>query len=462
MANLLSTVAIALVVSSGAQASDRDLLHRNGQRGIAYETIAVPGAPSSSAPLRGVPVREIALDGDGTVNVRGNIYPIDVDKDGTWELLHFNGYRLMRVLRQDGTKLWQIGNPDGRVHRDNVHRDTLAIIDVDGDGDQDIVHCWSAPGSQKRFLVARAGRTGQVIRQIPLPGTADSECQIAVFNMQGAGTTIFVAANANPDANCHGNFIDRWARTLAFNLSFAKRWERSTCESGHYLWPVGAGPGRTTAAVAIGKYIVDSAGKLICTLKEFGKDHVDSMAVGDLDPASPGLEIVAVGATGTRAYGYVPGKPCRFLWSIPNSVIPGQQHAIMAKLDPSSPGLSVAIRTEGSMQAREGTYLVDRHGHVLRFNANQRFAPVENANLDGALGTDELAGGEGWVMGPTGNIRLDDTWYRKLDHLSASEQRLSRYDQWTYRPVWFDLQGDGRDELITWGRHMIVIGRIGF
>lgn len=65
-------------------------------------------------------------------------------------------------------------------------------------------------------------------------------------------------------------------------------------------------------------------------------------------------------------------------------------------------------------------------------------------------------------MGPTGNIRLDDTWYRKLDHLSASEQRLSRYDQWTYRPVWFDLQGDGRDELITWGRHMIVIGRIGF
>ena len=45
-----------------------------------------------------------------------------------------------------------------------------------------------------------------------------------------------------------------------------------------------------------------------------------------------------------------------------------------------------------------------------------------------------------------------------LQKLAADEQHLSSYNQWTNEPVVVDLNGDGRDEMITWGRRLIVVG----
>jgi len=109
------------------------------------------------------PVRQIELDGDPLLNVRGNLYPIDLAGNGAFGFVHFNGYRFMRVYDAAGRKLWQINNPSGRVHRDTIHRDTLAVVDADGDGDQDIVHCW-AEGGQK--MAAQYGT--ELLASLPL------------------------------------------------------------------------------------------------------------------------------------------------------------------------------------------------------------------------------------------------------------------------------------------------------
>ena len=112
----------------------RAQLSSNALRGLSYlpryQPGAGPDAPSLSVNVR----RRIALTGDPVTNVRGNVYPIDVDGDGRYELVQYNGYRFIRVFDQDGNKLWERDNPNGRVHRSFVHRDTMAIVDSDGDG----------------------------------------------------------------------------------------------------------------------------------------------------------------------------------------------------------------------------------------------------------------------------------------------------------------------------------------
>lgn len=85
---------------------------------------------------------------------------------------------------------------------------------------------------------------------------------------------------------------------------------------------------------------------------------------------------------------------------------------------------------------------------------------MQNTNLDGARGTDELSGAYGEVIDISGKLRLSRSWYWGLQSLTASERTLIPPDQWTARPIWFDMDSDGREELITWGRNMVVIGKI--
>jgi hypothetical protein len=186
------------------------------------------------------------------------------------------------------------------------------------------------------------------------------------------------------------------------------------------------------------------------------------MAIADLDPNSPNYEIVAAGLSGLRAYRFwEPTQYCRQLWSISGNVIPSPQYAIMAELDPTTPGLNVAVRSKDSGHAKEGTYILNSTGKIVAYNSSGIYFPMQNTNLDGARGTDELAGAEGYVMDGKGHIRLDDSWYRGLEVLTPAQKQLTRYDKWTFRPVWFDLDGDGRDEIVTWGRRTMVVGKIG-
>ena len=116
----------AMVAHAAPNLTDRMQLHRNPNRGLPYLPLAQTGAAHSSATISMRVALKIELDGTALNNVRGNVYPIDVDGDGRFEFIHFNGYRFMRAYDRTGRKLWQIDNPSGRVHRDMMHRDTLA------------------------------------------------------------------------------------------------------------------------------------------------------------------------------------------------------------------------------------------------------------------------------------------------------------------------------------------------
>jgi hypothetical protein len=229
-----------MALEASADPLDRVQMHRNGMRSVPYLPLAQLGAAERLALVHMQVAARIELDGSPLINVQGNVYPIDVDGDGTYEYLHYNGYRTMRVYDASGQKLWQIDNPSGRIHRDMMHRDTLAVLDVDGDGRQEIAHCWAESGKQR--LIVRRGGDGSVIRRTDLAGSPSNECQMAAFRVEGRSAPILLVAGkiGNPELCAKQDFVDTWSRTTAYDLNLTKLWDRNTCAAGHYVYPVDA------------------------------------------------------------------------------------------------------------------------------------------------------------------------------------------------------------------------------
>lgn len=446
---------------------ERIQLHGSRLRGIPY----LPARLADGRPEPGrftlEPVTTVPLDGDPQLNVRGNVYPIDTDGDGRFEFLHFNGYRLMRVYTAAGGKLWQVDNPTGRVHRSSAHRDTLAVFDADGDGGQDIAHCWRDPGVDAKLLVVRQGSTGRVIRKVQVAGQgAGEECHLAAFRFAGqAQPSILVAGKAADGACARANLTDTWSKTVAYRSDLTKLWERTTCAAGHYAWPLDADGDGRAEQVFVGKHLLRPDGTTRCTLPGLGEDHVDSMVVADLDPSLPGLEVLAVGASGTRFYR---AGGCAPRWTLRNGAISQAQGTTATHLDPAAAAPSMVVRTKLNSADPAGpedrplrAYALSPGGRITGTYSDTAeifAAPFMNANLDGAAAAEDRVATFGQVVDGHGRRRLGVGWYWDLQQLTPEEEALDVRDQWARNPFAFDLDDDGRDELVVWGRYKLVVG----
>ena len=455
---IAALVSTSTPVAAGPNPADRIQLHRNSNRGVPYIKLSQAGQASSAATITMRAVRQIELDGDPLLNVRGNVYPIDVDGDGDYGFVHFNGFRYMRIYGGGGKKLWQIENPGGRVHRDAMHRDTLAVLDADGDGDQDLVHCWVEGG--KKVLLVRRGETGAVLRRAVLDGSPSDECQIAAFRVTGRGTPlILVSARNKSGCGTAGNYIDTWGRTLAFDVNLNEVWDRNTCAAGHYVYPVDENADGVAERIFIGKHLYEPNGSRVCTA-DIGNTHADGVAVADLDPGRSGLEAVLTGANGVKAVSVA--RNCAAIWAVPTGTIRNPQHIALAKLDPATAIPSIVVHQRGT-EPDPTIYFLNGRGQVQAKYAKSKInteMPYQNANLDGATGSDELMIFFGRVLDRSGKIRLGTDWYWNL---KGSKVKLiappTGFDRWAPYPIVMDLDHDGRDEIVTWGQSLIVVGR---
>jgi hypothetical protein len=447
---------------------ERVQMHRNGLRGVHYlPTRRADGRPEPDR-FTLKPTSDFPLDGDPQLNVRGGVYPLDGDGDGRFGFLHFNGYRVMRAYTQLGRKLWQVDNPGGKVHRSIAHRFTLAVFDADGGPGQEIVHCWSAPGTADKLLVLRDGQTGEVLKQVRLAGQGkDEECHIAAFRVEGSERPLILVAGKAADRDCaKGNWTPYFAKTMAFRPDLSKLWERTTCAAGHYAWPLDEDGDGAAEAVFVGKYLLRPEGGTTRCVLPIGADHVDSMVVGDLDPDLGGPEALAVGETGTR---FFRAGGCALRWRIPRSTTANPQQTGAAHLSAgvAAPSLLVTNKlnaTEGGpedLPLRGST--IDAQGRVVATYVDEAeifAAPSQNANLDGAPAAEDRVTTFGQVVDGRGRRRLTVDWYWGLQELTPEEEALDPRERWSRNPFAFDLDGDGRDELVVWGRRKLVAGTL--
>ncbi len=442
--------------------ADRVLLHRNAVRGMEYVPTSQPGASAAAKSSLKVDIlKKINLDGNAIDNTYSSVLPIDSDNDGQYGFLHWNGHRIMRLYDGSGRKVWQVTNGTGRKQGSEAytHRDTAVVMDMNGDGKDDVLHCWQS-GSTK-LLVARHGSTGKEIRKISLPGQSNSlpsYCLLSVYRKQADKQPIILMSQQQPGGSgmCgKKNYTDNWVRVVAYDTSLKKLWHADTCHAGHQTAGVDADNDGYQEYFFVGKYALDFNGKIRCTLKGWAAgDHVDAIRVGKLDPKSPRVTAIAVGFSGGGAFD---ASNCKWLWGF-SKTIDNPQELSIVQIAPAPKPLSVMVTQRGS-EKNTKTYILDANGKILRTIA-ARILPMQNAELDGDERTDEIVGMFGDVFNGAGKKILSRNWYWNLKGTKVAEKSSSNvYDKWIAFPLLFDLDSDGRNEFVTWGQSLIAVGR---
>ncbi|HEX2525377.1 MAG TPA: hypothetical protein VHL31_03620 [Geminicoccus sp.] len=453
----LSSIWPPAMAAAGTKIEDRVQLQRNAPRGMEFVPVARAGSSNSGKTSLGVDiVARINIDGNAIDNAYANVLPLDRNNNGKHELVHWNGHRFMRVYDLAGKKIWQVTNSSGRKQGPEayIQRDMAAVLDLDGDSNDDILHCWQS-GSTKR-LVVRNSSTGKEIRSVALEGqplTAMSYCRLSVYRKEADGKHIILVAHAQPggSSKCGGrNWIDNWTRVVAFDTSLNKLWQKDTCDAGHHTAAVDADKDGLAEYFFVGKYSMDFGGKVRCTLQGWNsEDHVDGIRIAQLDPASSKLTAVAAGRTGNGAFDPV---TCKRLWT---AAVTNAQEVAVAQLDPAPKPLSILMTPRGG----SASYVVNTSGKVVR-KIGYRVMPMQNAELDGDRRTDEVISMFGDVFNGAGKQILSENWYWNLKGTKvATKSSSSVYDKWAAFPLLFDMDGDGRDELVAWGQSLIVVGR---
>ncbi|MBK8979223.1 MAG: VCBS repeat-containing protein [Planctomycetes bacterium] len=127
--------------------------------------------------------------------VGGQLVPTDVDSDGDLDLLYLGdspGAHPPWLLRNDGT-----GNPTletGAVQGTFGLPDTLAVADVDGDGDDDVVFSDIGRGAPEAWVLRNDG-TGSFGGQALVGG---ARAIVALADLDGDGDTDLVSADGGP------------------------------------------------------------------------------------------------------------------------------------------------------------------------------------------------------------------------------------------------------------------------
>lgn len=442
---------------------DRVQLRYNATRGVDYVRLGAPGAPSSQRPIAIRPWVRINLDGQPNVNVFSKFMPIDVDGDRRFEFLQYNGFRTMKLWDLNGRKRWEIATGGGRIHdqRAATHRDSVAVLDLDGDGRQDIAHCWIVNG--KRQLALRRGRDGKLLRAIDLRNDLKSDCHVAAVRTTAYPTPIILVANQIPGGKgCRHNLINSWARTAAYDPSGRLLWQQNTCDAGHFVYALDENQDGRAEGIFVGRYLLSPTGRIRCTLANWRRgDHADGVLAADIDPSRPGFEAIAVGMTGLALY---QASTCRQIWRISPRTIRNPQHMALARLQPGSATPQIVVEERGNVRGAR-TFLLNAAGKVLavqRARANNTM-PIQNANLDGAVGTDELIGSWGEVFGAGLSKRASKGWFWRLKGSRIRETRrvpyAGSYGRWQAFPLVVDLDRDGRDEIVQWSQSLLIVGK---
>lgn len=341
--------------------------HKQNRESGAYliTKIQIPEAFVTEGPegiLFGGDIRVGDLSGDGDVDFL--VYRSQDDAhDGGGMKPCFLG-----AFDRHGNILWQQGEGGLQPSRPGP----VAIHDIDGDGDSEVIHFWLNPkvdcdatSMRNVLLQIRNGKTGEV-EKVATPE--------ALLSTQGEGPNWvhqrLLICNLRGTDTPRDFIIKLGTTVLAFNeelevlWSYSNPWDEYTkCPA--YIPSVGDIDGDGKDEVNGGYYLLDDDGSILWE-EQLGR-NMDSVTISPWD----GGHMRAFGS----GFGHVLDTQGNVILKLGEELVPHGQELRVADFDPDSPGQEMAIRYEGH---KPPVMIVGVTGNVIR-----RFELNESPNHTG-------------------------------------------------------------------------------
>ncbi|MEV4708457.1 rhamnogalacturonan lyase [Actinoplanes sp. NPDC049316] len=349
------------------------------------------------------------LDGDGRLEIVLKWEPLnakDNSQSGVTDPVYVDAYRL------DGARLWRINL--GRNIRAGAHYTQFQVYDYDGDGRAEVAmktadatvsgtgQVIGNPNADYRnssgyilsgpeFLTMFDGRTGaalSTVDYVPPRGAVSSW-----GDSYGNRVDRFLAGTAYLDGQRPSLIMARgyYTRTVVVawdfrNGALTRRWtfdSNSSTNSGT------AGQGNHQLAVAdvdadgrdeivYGSLAVDDTG---ARLWNTGYGHGDTLHVGDLDPARPGLEVFKVDEDASKPSSwFADARTGQILWSTPAAGDNGR--GVSGDIWAGSPGAESWSSLPSGVRSPSGAVVASRKPGSTNFLAWWDGDPVREL-LDG-------------------------------------------------------------------------------
>ncbi len=350
----------------------------------------------------------------------------------------------MAAFDLEGDILWQVGEGGRQPSRPGP----VAIHDIDGDGESEVITFWlnpevDCPPTSLRNVVLqiRDGKSGTVEKQ---------SAPEALLACEGEGANWvhqrLLICNLRGESSPR-DFVVKLGKTiLAFDQdlqvlwSYSNPWDEYTrCPA--YIPSVGDIDGDGRDEVNGGYFLLDDDGSVMWE-EQWGR-NMDSVAIAPWDAG----QMRAFGS----GFGHVLDEKGNVILKLGEALVPHGQELRVADFDPKTPGPEMAIRYEGHKTA---VMLVGLDGQVIR-----RFELNESPNNTGMeavfwSGPEETAllynGGQLW--------KGDGQRYAVLPDLPAP---VGDKRQGWYHCIPADLWGGPGEEVVIynpWDRFVAIYG----
>lgn len=352
----------------------------------------------------------------GDINGDGRMEIVMVQPDSDLDDRYFpHSVYCATAFDLEGRLLWQIGSPDPEAKASGADI-PAQIYDIDGDGALEFI-C-----AQDGCLRIFDGKTGALKREAPLPDQYAHDC-IIIADLEGNGRAENIILK------------NRYEKLWALNSELNVMWEH-VGNVGHYPWPHDLnGDGREE--LIAGYTVLSGDGEPLWTIDM--KDHADCIWVGDIN--RDGKPEVVVGGDDITAW----TNDGRLLWRFDDTV--ESQNVAIGDLRPELPGLEICglDRIDRGDPGLDGIFIVSSEGKSLY--KEHRTVPGWSStctvisNLDGK-GTDNVMA---YRRGGLPNAVYDGYLNTVFEF---------PFDGYV---MWGDLTGSGASQLIVYSQTEAVI-----
>ena len=373
----------------------------------------------------------------------GSLIAADLDGDGLPDYLvtvpghvaaYANGGRELWVLEAD----LRIGGSSENEGLPGHHGPGVQAGDIDGDGGTEVLFL-----TNDRVLHVVEGATGKTLwtASPPVPEGAERWEHLVLADFQGNGDRDLLLQATNADGYRMGRYVAAYSLGELKGGGTEPLWRRDdfmACAHNGTRVADLDGDGRDEV---LGGTLLGPDGKLVTAIPLRG--HIDSIFVRDVRPDLPGLEVVALeegGKDGNRVFLYGMGG---VIWETHYQHWE-PQNAAVGEFDPARPGLEVWCRSR--FNTHQKPFVFDARGELIAHYELDNTAPEGWTDS----GVETI-----WTIDWTGEDRQfaaakerhEDGDAAVFDPLTGAF--LTRLPETAQRLYTADVAGDWREELVV-------------